>query len=88
MNITNKFNLPKGIISFLQKDMSTPPQRETFRTTRLITPPRITQLTVRHWNEIETDASDCAFAILGIKVHERVEGEGDSYFTETPVTIS
>lgn len=71
MLLTNKYNLPSSLIEVIQNknfDLSTSDPLRIGVTT-LNNPPRIRQLSVRHWNEIEEDISEQLFRILGDSVH-------------------
>lgn len=69
MKITNKENLPDPLVRAIQFDDY---DREgcDYTVTELITPPRIAALTKRHWDEIEEDASDRLWLLLGSAGHE------------------
>ncbi len=78
MKLTNKLRLPEPIFQALQPENR---YREgAFSVTQLINSPRITQLTVRHWDELEQDVSDRIWLLLGLGVHAHLEkmGVGDS----------
>jgi len=66
MIITNKHNLPEPLYRAIARDVQ---PREGFSITDLIQPPRMTQLSRRHWDEIEEDASDRIWLVLGSSVH-------------------
>lgn len=80
MKFTNKYNLPKAMVEALKKNMYdlTNPKPNVISVTTLINPPRIRQLTTRHWDEIEVDVSDMFWMLMGSCVHEvlsRIEGK-------------
>lgn len=85
MNLTNKYGLPDTIISAIKRD----PYRKTadISSTSLIQSPRIVQLRVRHENEIEEDASDRIWALLGQIGHKILE-RADDYEAFHEETIS
>lgn len=66
MKIINRFNLPEPLVKAITWDSH---PRSGFSVTDLIQPPRITQLTRRHWDEIEIDASDRIWVLLGSAIH-------------------
>lgn len=66
MKVTNKFNLPEPLVKAVTYDLT---NRTGWSVTDLIQPPRITQLLRRHWDELETDASDRIWVLLGQSVH-------------------
>jgi len=70
MNITNKHNLPLPLVEAVKWDIR---QRKGFSVTDLISPPRITQLTRRHWNELEEDVADRIWVLLGSSIHTILE---------------
>jgi len=71
MIITNRFNLPEALISVLSR--ARPPSTSGFSVSTLISPPRIAQLTRRHWNEIKTDVSEMLWLLLGSATHYVIE---------------
>ena len=66
MNITNKHKLPGPLYRAIAGDAQ---PREGLSVTDLIQPPRMTQLTRRHWDELEEDASERIWSLLGSSVH-------------------
>ena len=66
MKITNKYSLPEPLYRAISYDSG---PRTGFSVTDLIQPPRMTQLTRRHWDEIEVDASELIWKLLGSSVH-------------------
>ncbi|NCN42725.1 hypothetical protein GW916_15940, partial [bacterium] len=70
MKITNQFNLPEPLVKAITWDSH---PRTGFSVTDLIQPPRITQLTRRRWDEIEIDASERIWLLLGSAVHYILE---------------
>lgn len=75
MKITNRYNLPAPIILALERDPYTKGDA-TFSVTELLDSPQITQLKQRHADEIERDASDMVFSLLGRAVHNLLEEHG------------
>lgn len=86
MKLTNRYNLPDAIVSAIKRD----PYRRVadISSTSLIMPPRIFQLRKRHEDEIEEDASDRIWALLGQIGHKILE-RADDYeaFHEETLTI-
>jgi len=63
----------------------TPPSFLTanFSVTELLNSPRIVQLKRKHWDEIETDASEMVWALFGSAVHNILEhGKDDHHIVE------
>jgi hypothetical protein len=76
--------LPEPLVKAVTWDMN---PRTGFSVTDLIQPPRITQLTRRHWDEIEIDASDRIWVLLGSAIHYILEhGETPDSEREKPLT--
>lgn len=75
MQYTNKYNLPKGIVEALIKNTYDLSKTDTNKisVTTLASSPRQRQLTVRHWNEIEEDASENLWKLFGSAVHDVLE---------------
>ena len=79
MKITNEQNLPDAIVRAITNDPYDP-KGSDISATRLLQPPRINMLTQQHWDEIDEDASDRIFSLLGQSVHhiiERAAQDGD-----------
>lgn len=70
MKVANRFNLPEPLVQAVSRGLY---PRKGFSVTDLIQPPRITQLTRRHFDEIEVDASDLIWVLLGSAVHYVLE---------------
>lgn len=70
MKITNQFNLPEPLVKAITYDMH---PRTGFSVTDLIQPPRITQLMRRHWDDLEMDASERIWVLLGSAIHYILE---------------
>ena len=75
--LTNKHNIPQQIVSAIMRD---PYSRggAHISVTQLIQPPRIIQLKKRLENEIEEDASDRVWALLGQTCHKILERSDDT----------
>ncbi len=69
--ITNKFNLPDPMYRALSANTYT--GGGDISATRLISPPRIVTLRKYHEHEIEEDASDRIWSLLGSSVHRMIE---------------
>lgn len=79
MKITNLQNLPQAIVNAVINDPYDG-KGSDISATRLLAPPRINILTKKHWDELEEDAADRIFSLLGQSVHhiiERAAQEGD-----------
>lgn len=71
MILTNRSNLPEGILNLL-KNSAYEAKGDT-STTRLIKPPRIVALYKRHGDNIKIDAQELAWSVLGQSVHVMLE---------------
>ena len=71
MKITNKYNLPDYIYKHLCA--SYPPKENRFSVTDLIGPPLLRNLKMKHWNELEEDASDRLWRFFGRMGHFAME---------------
>jgi len=71
MKTTNNFNLPATIFNAVSEERELKPNR--LSVTDLINPPLIRQLKIKHWDEIEEDASDKLWLLLGKAVHSVLE---------------
>lgn len=72
MKLTNKMNLPLAIKRAVENDPYDPSGSD-ISTTRLIAPPLIRYLEVKHKDEIEEDVADRIWALLGSSVHHVIE---------------
>lgn len=75
MRLTNKYNLPPPILEALRKDPYSKGDAH-FSVTELIESPRIHALRRKHFDEIERDASDMVWSLLGRAVHDLLERHG------------
>lgn len=66
--LTNKYGLPDALVSALSADWYSQPGH--ISVTGLIQPPRIRVLTQRYADQIEEDASDGIWRLLGSAVHD------------------
>jgi len=79
MRLTNKYNLPPGIVQAIENDPYDPGEGTWMSVTSLIKPPQIVALTKGHGDEITEDVSDRLWSLLGQSVHEvmaRKDGGG------------
>src|SRR5512142_2410159 len=72
MKLTNKHNLPHPMLMALAQD-SHPPIPGRFGVTSLIDAPLRRLLIMKHWEEIEEDASDHLWVLLGKAAHTVLE---------------
>lgn len=72
MNIVNEIGVDHGIVLALKTDLYNKGGAD-FSATDLITPPRIFQLQARHGDEIQTEAADLVYILLGRTTHEMLE---------------
>lgn len=72
MKLTNKLGLPDALVKAVAHDDYVRGDAD-FTVTELLQPPRITELTRQHWDEIEEDVSDRIWALLGTVVHGILE---------------
>ena len=80
MKITNKLNLPEGLVKAVSTERHNEPGK--ISATTLIQGLKQTILMDRHWDELEEDISERIFAIWGTAVHSLLEQEGENDFTE------
>jgi hypothetical protein len=72
MKLTNFYNLPEPIVQLLIK-LSQYQRKSDYSVTELINPIQIVLLRQRHYDEIEEDASDQIWRLLGILLHLALE---------------
>ena len=75
--LTNKMNIPQQIVSAIMRDPYSRGKAD-ISVTQLIAPPRIIHLKRRHEHEIEEDASDRIWALLGQTCHKILERSDDT----------
>jgi hypothetical protein len=80
MIYTNRNGLPKHLEEAIMKNTYDISKNDPniISVTTLISPPRIRQLMLRHWDFLEEDVSDRLWALLGSSVHsvmERIGGD-------------
>ena len=78
MKITNNFNLPQLLVDIVEK-RSYKPREGRFSVTKLTSPPQINFLTLKHYDEIETDVSEYFWMFLGEGVHLFMEKYSPKY---------
>lgn len=71
MRLTNMYDLPETMLNVMGQFRK--PQEKRISVTELIGPPLIRQLRMKHWDELEEDASDRLWALLGQSVHYALE---------------
>jgi hypothetical protein len=67
MKLTNKFSLPQALVNAVTYDKYT--GGDTFSYSSLSEPPQITQLTLRHDDEITADVVDRIWLLMGSAIH-------------------
>ena len=78
MKLTNRYNLPEPLVRAIKNDDYDKGESD-FSITGLLSPPQKNYLTEKHWEEMEEDASDRIWSLLGTSVHNMLEkglGEG------------
>lgn len=81
VHLTNKLDLPAPIVEALEADDYDPGSCD-YTVTQLLRPPRINELVRRHAEEIEEDASDRIYALMGQAIHKILEEANCSDFGE------
>lgn len=72
MKLTNRLNLPQPIVDAVKND-SYSKDGADYSITGLLRPPRIAALEQKHFNELEEDASDRIWSLMGQVVHGILE---------------
>jgi hypothetical protein len=80
MIITNKLNLPEGLVKAVSTERHN--AAGCISATTLLKGVKEIVLAERHWDEMEEDVSDRIWAIFGSAVHSLLEQEGENDFTE------
>jgi len=84
MKITNNHNLPEVFLkaaSAMVRQQA--PRPEVLYATDLVNPPLIKYLKFKHYDELEVDASELLWALLGTAIHNLLEGHApDNSLTE------
>ena len=83
MRVTNKHGLPAPVVKAVELDEH---RQADVSVTGLISPTQISVLTKRHWDEIEVDASDRIWLLLGKSVHYTLEKACPDMETEIYLT--
>ena len=78
MKLTNKYNLPQTFVNVIHRPTYTK-GKANISVTELLNSPRIVQLKRKHWDEIETDASEMVWALFGSAVHNILEHGKDAH---------
>src|SRR5262252_3843809 len=81
MKLTNNANLPSPLVKAISNDSYDRGQCD-FTVTELLVPPRARALTQQHWDEIEEDASDLIWRLLGQIGHSILERAADPAYSE------
>jgi hypothetical protein len=86
MILTNEHGLPQSIVNAVKRDH--PPVEDRYSVTDIINPPLIRHLRMKHWNEIEEDASDLLWMLLGTSMHYVLEKHSpEDAFQEEKLTM-
>lgn len=78
MKLTNKFNLPQTFINVIRRPTYSKGDSH-ISATELLNSPRIVQLKHKHWDELETDASEMVWQLFGSAVHGILEHGKDAH---------
>lgn len=72
MKYTNKYGLPSSVVEALKENTYDVPlfEKNLISISMLNSPPRIRQLQLRHWDEIQVDASERIWLLMGSAIHE------------------
>ena len=81
MQITNKQNLPEGIVRAVDTEPHNKSDKE-LSATQLLKGTKETILERKHWDDLTDDAANRIWAVFGTAVHSVLETEGDNDFTE------
>lgn len=76
MQITNKYDLPPAIYQAVS-GMTRKPKPFIYHVTELIQNPLIRKLKMQYWDELEEDASERLWALLGSSTHHVLHMSGD-----------
>jgi hypothetical protein len=80
MKITNKLNLPAGLVKAVSTERHN--AAGCISATTLLKGVKEIILAERHWEELEDDVSDRVWAIWGTAVHSLLQQEGENDFAE------
>lgn len=86
MKLLNKTGLPEVIVNAIHK-LAFPPNPDATRisVTSLISPPIIFQLKRRHWDEMEEEATDSTWRLMGSAIHKVIESVSEGETSEVKV---
>lgn len=87
MKLTNKLRLPDAIVRAIANDSYTKGEAD-ISVTELLTPPQLRRLKLAHYDELEEDASDRIYSLLGQSMHtiiERAAANDAAVLSETTV---
>lgn len=87
MKITNHEGLPDAIVQAVMNDPYSRGDGTTISVTELIAPPRIVALRNKHRDEIEEDASDRIWSLVGQAVHNVLERANKKGIAERRLSI-
>ena len=79
MKITNKKGLPEPFYNAATGFGTRTPKEKSVSVTQLIGPPKIRVLTKRYWDQIEEDASQRVWAIMGTMGHAVIEASDPDF---------
>jgi hypothetical protein len=86
MKMTNNQNLPDAIVKAIEEGDSnytgSHGKHSDISVTRLIDSPQVAVLTKKHWEDIEEDASDRIWSLMGRLMHQLLENAGSSELKE------
>lgn len=85
MKITNKLNLPFGMVKAISTERHNADR--CISATTLLQGMKQVILTARHWDGLSDDVSDRIWAIFGTTVHSLMESEGENDFTEQDISF-
>jgi hypothetical protein len=85
MKITNKLNLPFGMVKAVSVERHNADR--CISATTLLQGMKQVILTDRHWDDLSDDVSDRIWAIFGTTVHSLMESEGENDFTEQDISF-
>jgi hypothetical protein len=88
MQITNNYDLPQAVVDGVKRINSRYEPAGDISVTGLIQPPRIRQLTIRHWDEIVVDITDLLYMVYGTIAHDIFEaGAPDTAVAEERLSM-
>lgn len=85
MTITNHMNLPQAFVDACQTEQHCKPGE--YSVTTLLNGTKNILLTARHWDEMEEDAADAFYKILGSAMHSILEKSNTEGFAEEAVSF-